>query len=284
MATGSTIGAEGRERRHSTQSDAPVFALTAAGTANPRFSSNLEPDPTPTATNKRLSFQGFGKRTPPKEKDANGSNEHLGPKYSRTSSPNPPASITTSGTTEDNHGGRRGGDDGEESESDPEDSERPWNCYLHIRALPTSLMGNGHASSRTASRSQSRDELAPHESDHDHDHDHEEREKLLDIKLRVACLAPAPHHPKVVAQIKTPYPLPDVLFDSRPNGVGATLRDRKESNVDLGGKDGVDKGTLVLTAEGTKDVVSCTGLWLVVREGYGGLARKRKGDGWRLRG
>jgi hypothetical protein len=296
MATGSTIGGgadEQRERRYSMGLDAPVSS--SAANANPRFSINLEPDPTPTATNKRLSFQGFGKKSAPTTTTENGSTEHLGPKYSRTSSPNPPPSITTTGTTEENNhgggGGKRGGgdDNGEESESDPEDSERPWNCHLHIRALPTP--GNGHGS-RTASRTHSKDELSAHDSDHSHhSHDHaREREETLDIKLRVACLAPAPHHPKVVAQIKTPYPLPDVLFDSRPGGIGATFRDRdrdesnnNNNNVELE-KEGVDKGTLVLTAEETKDVVSCTGLWLVVREGYGGLARKRKGDGWRLRG
>ena len=42
---------------------------------------------------------------------------------------------------------------------------------------------------------------------------------------------------------------------------------------------------LVLTAEEIKDIVSCTGLWLIVREGFGGVGRvSRKGDGgWRIR-
>ena len=42
---------------------------------------------------------------------------------------------------------------------------------------------------------------------------------------------------------------------------------------------------LVLTAEEIKDVVSSTALWLVVREGFGGVGRvSRKGDGgWRIR-
>lgn len=44
-------------------------------------------------------------------------------------------------------------------------------------------------------------------------------------------------------------------------------------------------GTLTLTAEEIKDVVCSTGLWLVVREGFGGVGRvSRKGDGWRIRG
>ncbi|KAJ3490056.1 hypothetical protein NLJ89_g11472 [Agrocybe chaxingu] len=41
---------------------------------------------------------------------------------------------------------------------------------------------------------------------------------------------------------------------------------------------------LVLTAEEIKDVVCSTGLWLVVREGFGGVGKvSRKGDGWRIR-
>ena len=53
-----------------------------------------------------------------------------------------------------------------------------------------------------------------------------------------------------------------------------------------GGSGGGGGGTgIVLTAEEIKDVVCCTGLWLVVREGFGGVGKeKRKGDGWRIRG
>jgi hypothetical protein len=41
---------------------------------------------------------------------------------------------------------------------------------------------------------------------------------------------------------------------------------------------------LVLTAEEIKDIVSSTGLWLVVRESIGGVGKiSRKGDGWRIR-
>lgn len=39
-----------------------------------------------------------------------------------------------------------------------------------------------------------------------------------------------------------------------------------------------------LTAEEIKDIVCSTGLWLVVREGFGGVGKvNRKGDGWRIR-
>ncbi|KAF8313312.1 uncharacterized protein EI90DRAFT_3092181 [Cantharellus anzutake] len=57
-----------------------------------------------------------------------------------------------------------------------------------------------------------------------------------------------------------------------------TVSDGKEGG-------GVDVSTeVLLTAEDIKDVVSSTGLWLCVREGFGGLGRtKRKGDGWHIR-
>ena len=52
------------------------------------------------------------------------------------------------------------------------------------------------------------------------------------------------------------------------------------------GSNGFGGGSgMILTAEEIKDVVCCTGLWLVVREGFGGVGKeKRKGDGWRIRG
>ena len=41
---------------------------------------------------------------------------------------------------------------------------------------------------------------------------------------------------------------------------------------------------ITLSAEEIKDMVCSTGLWLVVREGFGGVGRvSRKGDGWRIR-
>ena len=70
--------------------------------------------------------------------------------------------------------------------------------------------------------------------------------------------------------------MPDVLVDA------GTLRPRAPA-AGLPPPEG-DGGLLVLTAEEIKDVVSCTGLWVIVREGYGGLAKKRKGDGWMIRG
>ncbi|CUA74223.1 hypothetical protein RSOLAG22IIIB_11065 [Rhizoctonia solani] len=55
--------------------------------------------------------------------------------------------------------------------SGPEDSETPWNCTFRVVALDGSL--------------------SP-------------------LKLRLAHLVPAPHHPQVIGKFKTPLPLPDV--------------------------------------------------------------------------
>jgi hypothetical protein len=196
----------------------------------------------------RLSLQGFITRN--KSAQPAPAMSSLAPlaEPTRASSPNPPASIATSNTT--------GDDDGEES--DPEDSETPWTCTLHLRSCPR---GPRFHTSR---------------------HPPEPSEPRVEVKLKVATLAPAPHHPKVVAQIKTPFPMPDVLVDAgvvRPRATGPPAAE--------GEGEGAGEGAgsqLVLTAEEIKDVVSCTGLWVIVREGYGGLAKKRKGDGWLIRG
>ena len=292
-ATGSTIGGEDKgSRRHSIALDISSNANSrVASESGAQVSNGLAPPPLTGSASKRLSLQAVGspnkRATIPPE--ANGDSLQA-----RAGSPNPPASIQTNAT--DENAPRNGGAavEDEDSDSDIEDSERPWNCYLHIRG--SARLSNVHSASesRTASRRGSRDELGhPDEEGHPKD-------KMLDIKLRVACLAPAPHHPKVVSQIKTPYPLPDVVFDPSGTNVetssassaqdlttrAAMLRPRdvdgSKSDVDVN-RAGTITG-LVLSAEEIKDIVSCTGLWLVVREGYGGLARKRKGDGWRLRG
>lgn len=281
----SSAGAPGKDKeRHSRRHSIAVEGQsTAAAPVNSPGSQNLTVDASASSPgSKRLSFQGFGlgKKSAPlglPSDQTNSSNDHL--KVSRAPSPNPPASITTVGTNEESgppKSPRISGAPVEESDSDSdiEDSERPWNCYLHIRGPPPS-------------RTSSRDELAtPHEP---RNRGSPSRSKTLDIRLRVAALAPAPHHPKVIAQIKTPYPLPDVLFDA--SKTSAELRTRSDpdgSRPDLLAESVSSAGgrnkPIVLTSEDIKDVVSCTGLWLVVREGYGGLARKRKGDGWRLRG
>ena len=132
--------------------------------------------------------------------------------------------------------------DGEES--DPEDSETPWTCTLKLKPVVSTA-----------------------------------KPAVSPIKLKVATLSPTPHHPKVVAMLKVPYPLPDVDVEN--------MRVVKRVLVEGEGRrvvSQVNEGGLVLTAEEIKDVVCSTGLWLVVREGFGGVGKvSRKGYGWRIR-
>jgi hypothetical protein len=150
-------------------------------------------------------------------------------------------------------GGGDGEDDDEDSgaESDPEDSETPWTCTLLATA--------GGA----------------------------ER-----VRAKVASLSPTPHHPKVVAALKVPFPLPDVDVDApalrprvlTPAGVARPALEPQDSS-ESGARRARERVPLVLTAEEIKDVVSATGMWLVVREHIGGVGRvNRKGDGWKIRG
>ncbi|EIN05170.1 hypothetical protein PUNSTDRAFT_47009 [Punctularia strigosozonata HHB-11173 SS5] len=165
-------------------------------------------------------------------------------------------------------------DDGEES--DPEDSETPWMCYLVLRRVYPGLglnLGSGSGSGGAGGGGGAGGT--------------EEQ-----VKTRVASLSPTPHHPKVVAMLKVPFPLPDVDVERmgvRPRVVtpaGVARPAVEEGGAAVGGAGGgAGGGGVVLTAEEIKDVVSATGMWVVVREGIGGVGKvARKGDGWRLRG
>jgi hypothetical protein len=108
------------------------------------------------------------------------------------------------------------------------------------------------------------------------------------LRVKVGTLSPTPHHPKVVAMLKVPFPLPDVEVER----MGVVKRDVRSmgqrSAAASPSSDGEGERPyvgLTLTAEEIKDVVCSTGLWLVVREGFGGVGKvTRKGDGWRIRG
>ncbi|PWN26199.1 hypothetical protein BDZ90DRAFT_261526 [Jaminaea rosea] len=74
-------------------------------------------------------------------------------------------------------------------------------------------------------------------------------------RIPIGTLSPAPHHPKLVAQLAVPFPLPDLS----QTGLGA---------------DGAG-----LTREEIKDVICVTCLHLIIRESFGGLGRvRRRGD------
>ncbi|KAF7297385.1 hypothetical protein MIND_00972000 [Mycena indigotica] len=160
------------------------------------------------------------------------------------------------------------GEDGGESgdESDPEDSETPWTCTVKVRRLASHLRSRSHLSFHHHSREPTAEVS-------------EDGVKKEVLKVKVGTLSPTPHHPKVVAMLKVPFPLPDVNVEQ--------MKAEKRETSGQGGSLGAPKGahTLTLTAEEIKDVVCSTGLWLVVREGFGGIGKvSRKGDGWRIRG
>jgi hypothetical protein len=142
------------------------------------------------------------------------------------------------------HGGVHASEDVDtEEESDPEDSEVPWTCTLVVRPR--------NASPRTPSPSPGNSPSRP-----------------LPLRLKVASLAPAPHHPKVVAQLKCPYPLPDVDL------INAALVQRDELP---GMPNSAPQERHMLSAEEIKDIVCSTSIWLVVREGFGRLGKKSGG-------
>ncbi|KAF9562899.1 hypothetical protein CPC08DRAFT_761204 [Agrocybe pediades] len=187
---------------------------------------------------------------------------------------------TTTASTEENSTTTAPEDDGEES--DPEDSETPWVCTLKIRraaapgALPIPMQQQQQGDQ--GGKAQYLAPVIPTQV----------------LRVKVGTLSPTPHHPKVVAMLKVPFPLPDVEVErmgivrrkgfplpgqgeeqEKNSGNGAEEREREEREPYHG---------LTLTAEEIKDMVCSTGLWLVVREGFGGVGRvSRKGDGWRIR-
>ena len=203
---------------------------------------------------------------------------------SRRSSSPKPGSIRTH-TTHSDGSPRRGQsledeDDGEES--DAEDSETPWTCTLVLKP---------HPSTTSPSLVHSPTQQPPQE-----------------IRLKVGQVVPAPHHPKVVTVLKIPFPLPDIEVDkailhkrvitpsgvARPATASSSVNSPSSPPTSSGspfsnpfGRNSNQqqpKPALILTAEEIKDIVSCTSLWLIVREGFGGVGKeKRKGDGWRIR-
>jgi len=220
----------------------------------------------------------------------------------------------------------------EDNESDPEDSETPWNCTLVLHRLYleqhnklpsihlphfssihsassrtsvsqdiTPTTGKGHSrgmstptanalltptqqGSSTPGHTQSASEQRPASSTTLTDSPVPLTEDATDLpppdpptKLKIATLHPAPHHPKIVAQLKVPFPLPDVDLNS------CVVHRRKKTRTEEDRRPHRENDH-ILSAEEIKDVICSTALWLVVREGFGGVGKdKRRGDGWRIR-
>ncbi|KAF5376674.1 hypothetical protein D9615_007907 [Tricholomella constricta] len=138
-----------------------------------------------------------------------------------------------SGTPTDRDRDRdRGDDDGEES--DPEDSETPWVCTLKIRRTGPGTTGSTFT---TRSRQATSHGGGPSEGANGNGNLKGGGDEELGVlplpqpqpqvlRVKVGTLSPTPHHPKVVAMLKVPFPLPDVEVErmgvvKRP--VGAVL-------------------------------------------------------------
>ncbi|KAI0339156.1 hypothetical protein BDW22DRAFT_1487229 [Trametopsis cervina] len=311
---------------------------------NSRLSSNGAPSNTPSIASLK---RGQGRSSESRGRSSMDGDQEFG-RQQRTRSPESlhSAHTHTTATTEDGSPSRP--EEEEDSDSDPEDSETPWTCQLVVRKLQASQSrrlshvstDDGHAPSPLPTGSAS-------------------------VKVKVAAVVPAPHHPKVVSLLKIPFPLPDIILTSKvsqappvaqhsslyphirhghsrdievdvearkrivtPQGVarpaiaGSPPATPTQAAINTAGSpslqklagkfmssmsgpqgaNGLNAGPgsdlslanphgntggegILLSAEEIKDLVCCTGLWVVVREAFGGVGRvSRKGDGWRIRG
>jgi len=149
----------------------------------------------------------------------------------RSRSSKGPGSVTTNTTASETGEG-----DGEES--DPEDSEVPWTCTLHVArkstGAPFSPTTNTPSGSRFSQRSgQQRNQNLSEPSTSSSSTVQQQQQALgiqptqpqitppsqgppppQQIKLKVATVSPTPHHPKVVSLLKIPFPLPDIEVSS----------------------------------------------------------------------
>jgi hypothetical protein len=99
--------------------------------------------------------------------------------------------------------------DGEDSgdESDPEDSETPWTCTVKVRRIAAPhARGHSHSHSFGSGRHNPEQE----QQEQEQGEQDRARWKKEVLRIKVGTLSPTPHHPKVVAMLKVPFPLPDV--------------------------------------------------------------------------
>lgn len=121
------------------------------------------------------------------------------------------------------------------------------------------VSGNGHRSPRRSFDTSAAGSSVPHSRDSNEDSDPEDSETpwachlVLGPTTRIplGSLLPAPHHPKLVGQLAVPFPLPDLSATGLgPDGAG-------------------------LSREELKDIIIVTCLHLIIRESFGGLARRK---------
>ncbi|KAF8624047.1 hypothetical protein AX15_006065 [Amanita polypyramis BW_CC] len=115
-----------------------------------------------------------------------------------------------------------------EDESDPEDSETPWICTLKVRRTreaEISLIPSNTSSGDEKGRNKRSSSYVGDGRKAKSQEPQSTQQEVLRIK--VGTLSPTPHHPKVVAMLKVPYPLPDVQVERlgvlKRRGLGAFL-------------------------------------------------------------
>lgn len=154
----------------------------------------------------------------------------------RSKSPKRSGSITTNTTTSETGGGDdalRSREDNAE-ESDPEDSEVPWTCTLHVVRKPPGAPFPSTTNTPSGSRFSQRSGHQPNQNLSGPLSPVQQQQMSLglqstqsqttptphgplpsqQIKLKVATVSPTPHHPKVVSLLKVPFPLPDIEVSS----------------------------------------------------------------------
>jgi len=136
-------------------------------------------------------------------------------------------SQSTAGASEDVFGDTGAGD-----ESDPEDSETPWVCTLKVRRTAaviakeagTTLNLSDASARKSRGRSKRQEDSIGGEGN---PKSHEPSTQHDVLRIKVGTLSPTPHHPKVVAMLKMPFPLPDVQVERlsvlRRRGLGEFL-------------------------------------------------------------
>lgn len=127
---------------------------------------------------------------------------------------------STAGASED-----ASGDTGADNESDPEDSETPWVCTLKVRRTAAAI-GKEAGTSPTKESGRS-DKQEDNMSGEGKQKSHEWNTHHDVLRIKVGTLSPTPHHPKVVAMLKMPFPLPDVQVERlgvvKRRGLGESL-------------------------------------------------------------
>jgi hypothetical protein len=96
--------------------------------------------------------------------------------------------------------------------------------------------------------------------------------KKTNTRQFLGTLTPAPHHPKVIAMLKIPVglqgiPLCAVEVKRTADNEKAQRQKDAEKRV---------REEVCITEEGLKDVICVSAMWLVAREEFGGLGKKKK--------